>query len=68
MAITISMRCGAVTMRAAKRSVWRSSRGAFRPDGTSSVLLRAEARVDEASLPTGHDAVDQALREHFVRS
>jgi hypothetical protein len=22
--------------------------------------------VDEASLPTGHDAVDRVLREHFV--
>jgi ankyrin repeat protein len=32
------------------------------------LLLRAGARVDEASLPTGHDAVDQVLREHFVRS
>jgi hypothetical protein len=23
--------------------------------------------VDEALLPTGHDAVDRVLREHFVR-
>jgi hypothetical protein len=28
-------------------------------------LLDAGARVDEASLPTGHDAVDRVLREHF---
>jgi ankyrin repeat protein len=30
------------------------------------LLLAAGARVDEASLPTGHDAVDRVLREHFV--
>jgi ankyrin repeat protein len=29
-------------------------------------LLDAGARVDEVSLPTGHDAVDQVLREHFL--
>jgi hypothetical protein len=29
-------------------------------------LLDAGAQVDEASLPTGHDAVDRVLREHFV--
>jgi ankyrin repeat protein len=30
------------------------------------LLLGAGARVDEASLPTGHDAVDRVLREHLV--
>jgi ankyrin repeat protein len=30
------------------------------------LLLDAGAQVDEASLPTGHDVVDQVLREHFV--
>ena len=30
------------------------------------LLLGAGAQVDEASLPTGHDALDQVLREHFV--
>lgn len=30
------------------------------------LLLDAGAQVDEASLPTGHDAVDQVLRKHFV--
>jgi hypothetical protein len=31
-------------------------------------LLRADAGVqlDEASMPTGHDAVDQVLRERFM--
>jgi hypothetical protein len=32
------------------------------------LLLDAGARVGEASLPTGHDAVDRVLREHFVRA
>jgi hypothetical protein len=32
------------------------------------LLLRAGAQVDEASLPTGHDAVDRVLREHFVKA
>jgi ankyrin repeat protein len=32
------------------------------------LLLDAGAPVDEASLPTGHDALDQVLRRHFVRS
>jgi len=49
--------------------------GALNPWGFSTgrygecarLLLSAGARVDEASLPTGHDAVDRALREHFVR-
>ena len=31
------------------------------------LLLDAGARADEASLPTGHDAVDKVLREHLVR-
>jgi ankyrin repeat protein len=31
------------------------------------LLLSAGARVDEASLPTGHDVVDRVLREHLVR-
>ena len=30
------------------------------------LLLEAGAQVDEALLPTGHDAVDRVLREHFV--
>jgi hypothetical protein len=30
------------------------------------LLLGAGAQVDEASLPTGHDAVDQVLREHLL--
>jgi ankyrin repeat protein len=30
------------------------------------LLLDAGAQMDEASLPTGHDAIDQVLREHFV--
>jgi ankyrin repeat protein len=30
------------------------------------LLLDAGAQIDEASLPTGHDAVDQVLRQHFV--
>jgi ankyrin repeat protein len=29
-------------------------------------LLDAGAQVEEASLPTGHDAIDRILREHFV--
>jgi hypothetical protein len=49
--------------------------GALNPWGFSTgrhgecahLLLGAGARVDEASLPTGHDAVDRVLREHFVR-
>ena len=31
------------------------------------LLLGAGARIDEASLPTGHDDVDRVLREHFVK-
>ena len=49
--------------------------GALNPWGFSTgrhgecahLLLGAGARVDEASLPTGHDAVDRVLREHFAR-
>jgi ankyrin repeat protein len=31
------------------------------------LLLGAGARVEEASLPTGHDDVDRVLREHLLR-
>jgi ankyrin repeat protein len=49
--------------------------GALNPWGFSSkqhgecgrLLLGAGARLDEASLPTGHDAVDRVLCEHFMR-
>lgn len=49
--------------------------GALAPWGFSSgrhgecaeLLLRAGARVDEASLPTGDDAIDRVLRAHFVK-
>jgi ankyrin repeat protein len=37
-------------------------------DECARLLLRAGAQVEEASLPTGHDAIDRVLREHFVRS
>jgi hypothetical protein len=48
--------------------------GALNPWGLSTgrhgeyarLLLHAGAQLDEASLPTGHDAVDQVLREHFM--
>ena len=48
--------------------------GALNPWGFSTgrygecahLLLRAGVRVNEASLPTGHDALDRVLREHFV--
>jgi ankyrin repeat protein len=48
--------------------------GALNPWGTSAgrhsecarLLLDAGAQVDEASLPTGHDAIDEVLRSHFV--
>jgi ankyrin repeat protein len=30
------------------------------------LLLGAGAQVDQASLPTGHDVIDQVLREHLV--
>jgi len=45
---------------------WGSSTG--RHGECAPLLLRAGARVDEASLPTGHDALDRALREHFAGS
>ncbi len=49
--------------------------GALNPWGFASgrhgecarLLLGAGARIDAASLPSGHDAVDRVLREHFVR-
>jgi ankyrin repeat protein len=49
--------------------------GALNPWGFSTrrhgecahLLLGAGARVEEASLPTGHDDVDRVLCEHFVR-
>jgi ankyrin repeat protein len=48
--------------------------GALKPWGYSTgqhaecahLLLGAGAQVDEASLPTGHDAVDQVLRKHLL--
>jgi hypothetical protein len=43
---------------------WESSTG--RHGKCARLLLDAGAQVDEASLPTGHDALDQVLREHFV--
>jgi ankyrin repeat protein len=50
--------------------------GALNPWGFSTgqhsecahLLLDAGAQVDQTSLPTGHDAVDRVLREHFMRS
>ena len=50
--------------------------GALNPWGLSSgrhcdcahLLLEAGAQVDEASLPTGHDALDGVLREHLART
>jgi ankyrin repeat protein len=47
------------------RSPWGFSTGRY--GECAQLLLGAGARVDEASLPTGHDAVDRVLREHFVR-
>jgi ankyrin repeat protein len=38
-----------------------------RHDACAPLLLDAGAEVDEASLPTGHDALDQVLRAHFAR-
>jgi len=32
------------------------------------LLLDAGAHADEASLPTGHDAIDGVLRKHFIAS
>jgi ankyrin repeat protein len=50
--------------------------GALNPWGFSTgrhsdcahLLLEAGAQVDEASLPTGHDAIDRVLRKHLVRT
>src|SRR5262245_54521602 len=43
---------------------WGSSTG--RHGECARLLVGAGAQVDEASLPTGHDALDLVLREHFV--
>lgn len=43
---------------------WGSSSGRY--EECAQLLLGAGAQVDEASLPTGHDALDRVLREHFV--
>jgi hypothetical protein len=40
-------------------------RGSFVHPSRSFYAVRV-ARVDEESLPTGHDVVDQILREHLV--
>jgi ankyrin repeat protein len=45
---------------------WGSS--TKRHDVCVQMLLTAGSEVDEASLPTGHDGVDQVLREHFMRA
>ena len=37
-----------------------------RHDACARLLLSAGAKVDEASLPTGHDGIDQVLRGHFM--
>jgi hypothetical protein len=39
-----------------------------RHDACARMLLSAGSEVDEASLPTGHDDIDQVLREHFMRA
>lgn len=49
--------------------------GALNPWGISTgrhgecarLLLDAGSQVDDASLPTGHDAIDEVLREHLMR-
>jgi ankyrin repeat protein len=49
--------------------------GALNPWGFSTkrhgecarLLLDAGARVNESSLPTGHDGVDKVLREHLMK-
>jgi ankyrin repeat protein len=46
-------------------SPWGSSTG--RHCECAHLLLRAGVGVDETSLPSGDDALDRALREHFVR-
>jgi ankyrin repeat protein len=38
-----------------------------RHEECAALLLGAGAQVDEASLPTGHDAIDRVLREHLMR-
>jgi ankyrin repeat protein len=43
---------------------WGMSTG--RHDECARLLLDAGAQVDAASLPTGHDTLDQVLRQHFV--
>jgi ankyrin repeat protein len=43
---------------------WGFSTG--RPDECARLLLDAGAQLDEASLPTGHDAIDQVLRERLM--
>jgi ankyrin repeat protein len=45
---------------------WGSS--TKRHEVCAQMLLTAGSEVDEASLPTGHDGVDQVLREHFMRA
>jgi ankyrin repeat protein len=44
---------------------WGFSTG--RHEECARLLLGAGARVDEASLPTGHDTVDRVLRKHLAR-
>lgn len=43
---------------------WGFSTGRHRE--CAGLLLDAGAQVDESSLPTGHDAIDQVLRAHFL--
>jgi ankyrin repeat protein len=43
---------------------WEFSTGRY--GECARLLLDAGAQVEEALLPTGHDAVDQVLRHHFV--
>jgi ankyrin repeat protein len=45
---------------------WGFSTG--RHSDCAHLLLEAGAQVDEASLPTGHDAIDRVLRKHLVRT
>jgi ankyrin repeat protein len=47
-------------------SPWGMSTG--RHSDCAHLLLDAGAQVDEASLPTGHDAIDRVLREHLART
>jgi ankyrin repeat protein len=39
-----------------------------RHDACARLLLSAGAEVDGTSLPTGHDAIDQVLRAHFMHA